>query len=318
MPRHSWSKFFWSDWQRDSALHLCSLAARGLWMELLCQMDCSSERGFLVVAGRAASTAEIAKLIGAERRTVERLIRELERAGVFSRDERGAMFSRRMLRDQVAEERDHANGRKGGNPALLRRSAPDQRQDDAVPQEVDGDLRRFDGELRGSDGDLQQNGEASSNQINGLSQKGVIPPVKADKNQRRKEERREESSSSSGSGELALTPPAKPAVDQFDEFWLAYPRKVGKGHARTAWQVAIRKEAPDLIIAAVRRCAWQFNQYDPHPTTWLNGERWTDEPPASLDDALAASVGLHGHADPIQFGGNPTIDSTDHEWSELS
>ena len=31
-----WSKFWWGDWQNDKALRLCSIGARGLWMEMLC------------------------------------------------------------------------------------------------------------------------------------------------------------------------------------------------------------------------------------------------------------------------------------------
>jgi hypothetical protein len=31
-----WSKFYWSDWDGDMRLRLCSLAAQGLWMQMLC------------------------------------------------------------------------------------------------------------------------------------------------------------------------------------------------------------------------------------------------------------------------------------------
>jgi biotin operon repressor len=96
----NWSKFSWSDWARNPSLRLCSFAAKGLWVDLLCQMDASDERGFLLVAGRAASGVEIAKMIGGERRAVERLIGELETNGVFSRDHRGAIFYRPMAEEQ--------------------------------------------------------------------------------------------------------------------------------------------------------------------------------------------------------------------------
>lgn len=70
----------------------------------------------------------------------------------------------------------------------------------------------------------------------------------------------------------------------FDAFWRAYPRKVGKGQARRAFASAIRKVDAATINAAAERFAdWcsrsrTEQQFIPHPSTWLNGERWADEP----------------------------------------
>jgi len=67
----------------------------------------------------------------------------------------------------------------------------------------------------------------------------------------------------------------------FDEFWDLYPRKVAKGHARLAFKKACSKEKPVAIIEAVKKFAaaveGKEKQYIPHPTTWLNGERWDDD-----------------------------------------
>jgi hypothetical protein len=114
-----WTKFWWGDWARDACLRTSSYAAKGLWMDMLCHMDASDERGFLVISGKAATAADIARIVGGERRTVERLLIELETNGVFSRDDRGAIFSRRMTRDDVISRRNAANGKLGGNPILL-------------------------------------------------------------------------------------------------------------------------------------------------------------------------------------------------------
>lgn len=72
------------------------------------------------------------------------------------------------------------------------------------------------------------------------------------------------------------------APDPFDVFWAAYPRKVGKAAARKAWPKAFRAAGHDLQLIldgleaykAVPRDA----QFTAHPSTWLNGERWNDEP----------------------------------------
>lgn len=68
----------------------------------------------------------------------------------------------------------------------------------------------------------------------------------------------------------------------FDEFWAIYPRKVGKGQARTAFTKALRKAHIGDILEGCRKYAEQRTGQDPsytaHPATWLNGERWLDEP----------------------------------------
>lgn len=79
------------------------------------------------------------------------------------------------------------------------------------------------------------------------------------------------------------TPPT-PQGGGFDEFWSAYPKKVGKDDARRAFQ----KRKPDgellaLMLAAIaaqrESQAWirDGGQYIPNPSTWLNQGRWQDE-----------------------------------------
>lgn len=67
--------------------------------------------------------------------------------------------------------------------------------------------------------------------------------------------------------------------------WSEYPRKVGKGQARKAWNAAIKKEDPVKILEALEKhsMAWDGKspEYIPHLSTWLNGERWLDD----LDEA---------------------------------
>jgi hypothetical protein len=72
------------------------------------------------------------------------------------------------------------------------------------------------------------------------------------------------------------------AVDRFDEFWQAYPRAVAKGAAKKAWAKATRDADPDDIIDGARRYAaeraGQDDRYTAHASTWLNAERWLDDP----------------------------------------
>lgn len=72
-----------------------------------------------------------------------------------------------------------------------------------------------------------------------------------------------------------------PADDRFGEFWDTVPRKVGKGAARKAWAKAVKKADPQVIIDGMRRYRDDPNRADEftaHPSTWLNAERWDDDP----------------------------------------
>lgn len=80
-------------------------------------------------------------------------------------------------------------------------------------------------------------------------------------------------------------PPLRGGDDdvEFDRFWQAYPRKAGKGQARRAWRRAVKKVPGDELVTFAEQFARDVvlvvePQFVPHPATWLNGERWEDEP----------------------------------------
>ena len=116
--KQPWLKFFPSDWRADPALRMCSLAARGLWIEMLCLMHEARPHGSLLVNGKPVTAAQLANLVGAGVAEVEGFLAELEEAGVFSRDADGALYSRRMRRDEERAAANRVNGRAGGNPSL--------------------------------------------------------------------------------------------------------------------------------------------------------------------------------------------------------
>ena len=79
--------------------------------------------------------------------------------------------------------------------------------------------------------------------------------------------------------------PKKSLLEQrFDEFWAAYPKKVGKKAALASWKkVKPDTELFDKIMTAIERAkaTWQWQRengrYIPNPKTWLNEGRWDDE-----------------------------------------
>jgi hypothetical protein len=116
--------------------------------------------------------------------------------------------------------------------------------------------------------------------------------------------------SDSGSG----TRPAAVADDRFERFWEAYPRKEKKADAVKAFA----KLDPDpplfaAILAAVEtqkrpggalemRFAEDGRCTVPHPTSWLNGKRWEDEPPPPPN-------GTHPPAGPKKSAAQQRVDA---------
>lgn len=72
-------------------------------------------------------------------------------------------------------------------------------------------------------------------------------------------------------------------LDDFEIFWKSYPRKIGKGAARKAWEKA--KDRPPLhdiltvLDLAKQSAQWkkEQGQFIPHASTWLSQGRWADE-----------------------------------------
>lgn len=114
------TQFYWSDHSDDKGLKLCSLAAQGLWMRMLCVAADHEPIGFVAVGKRKLELADIATLGGVEPAQAEALLGELERNRVFSRDRKGCIYSRRMVRDAQSSAKNRRNGKKGGNPSLLK------------------------------------------------------------------------------------------------------------------------------------------------------------------------------------------------------
>jgi len=92
------------------------------------------------------------------------------------------------------------------------------------------------------------------------------------------------------------------AGEEFNSFWQTYPKKTGKGKALESWL----KKKP-CLATCLKTISWQKvtndwtkegGKYIPMPTTWLNQERWDDEPVASAPVGPSGSkviVGKYDH-----------------------
>jgi hypothetical protein len=117
-----WMKFYPADWRADQALRVCSLAARGLWIEMLCVMHNAIPYGHLLINGSPVSDTQLAMLAGTPSEQISALVGELESAGVFSRTGKGVIYSRRMTRDEKKAALARKYGQQGGNPNLCNKT----------------------------------------------------------------------------------------------------------------------------------------------------------------------------------------------------
>lgn len=65
----------------------------------------------------------------------------------------------------------------------------------------------------------------------------------------------------------------------FDDFWSRYPRKIKRLDAEKAFMRALRVTSGDTIMAGLERYLANKPDYADwaHASSWLNGQRWTDE-----------------------------------------
>ena len=113
--------FFPGDWLKDPALRSCDIADRGSWIDLLCFMWESEERGKLVLNGRPMTIEEIANLLHVDCQTASKTIAKLIANGVASVEQNtGKIISRRLVREET-DRQEKANRNK--EIAVLRSEA---------------------------------------------------------------------------------------------------------------------------------------------------------------------------------------------------
>jgi len=104
--------------------------------------------------------------------------------------------------------------------------------------------------------------------------------------------------------------------EEFEAFWQQYPRKVAKGYARRQWPKARRLASFEEIMEGVERYRKEVQgkepQYIAHPSTWLNGERWTDEVGVNRSAEPPARKPPPGFWQPTAF---QPIDAKTKEWN---
>lgn len=138
--KRPWLKFYPSDWRSDPRLRMCSLAARGLWIDLMSYMHEGEPYGYLTINGARPKLDQIASLVGRPLREVEKAFAEIVSLGVCSSED-GSIVSRRMVRDNDRSEegREQINKRWGNrNPNRVDAETPNRAPPtDPITQRLD-------------------------------------------------------------------------------------------------------------------------------------------------------------------------------------
>lgn len=106
-------QFYPADWRKDVELQSCSMAAQGLWINVMCIAHECEPYGHLMVNGKPMTPAQIGRQVGLSLKECEALLAELMDAGVIRRTEQGAYFSKRMVQDEATRNARAAGGKSG-------------------------------------------------------------------------------------------------------------------------------------------------------------------------------------------------------------
>lgn len=253
MARQPAILWFTGDWMKSPDVRSLSYAARGLWFDMLNLMHDSERRGYLQINGKQISSKALARMTGGNEAEIETVMPELKESGVFSISTDGIIYSRRMARDTKLRE-DRANaGSKGGHAKASKGLA---RTADGVGSKPQATLE-----------DVNVNEDSSSSISSSLGGAG---------------------------GELKSIERA---------IYAAYPRHTGPRDAEKAIVKALDRIAsnadpqpPDAAdwppanpaawlldrakLYATATADWPPGERDyiPHPATWFNKGKYSDDP----------------------------------------
>jgi len=118
-------QFYPGDWLKDPSLRRCTKSAKGVWIDMICLSFECEERGVFATSGVPWPDGDIVAAVGGDNAEVTRALEELLAKGVCSRNQSGAIFCRRVVRDEMKRRKCSEAGKAGGgNPALTFKGDP--------------------------------------------------------------------------------------------------------------------------------------------------------------------------------------------------
>ncbi len=130
MPKLPSMQFYPGDWRKDPGVQSLDYETRGIWFEILLLMFESQERGTLLLNGLPMPEDALARFLGLDNQKTTKAITKLLTYGVVSKDAKGALICRRMVRDEEIRRVRAASGSLGGNPLLLKQKSTPSKEDE--------------------------------------------------------------------------------------------------------------------------------------------------------------------------------------------
>ena len=265
MLPHPWMQFYTRDWLDNKELRRCSPAARAVLLDLMCLAHEGVPYGHLAdKIGPLTDDYMASRCVISTERFREALSELQSYQRVSTEDNR--LVIPRMVEDGAERLRRSEAGGKGGNPKLVK---------DAVNQEVNQSV---------NDGDKHARAQRAS----------VSVSVSDSLSSQKKKE--ETPSSTLFEDENAETPFDHPRVVRpdvpsqenrwFAQWWAIYWLHKARAAAEKAFRAKVKTEPRfQRVMAATREQTPEMLSREPskrpYGATWLNGERWEDEPSAS-------------------------------------
>jgi hypothetical protein len=131
--------WFWDDWFASADIKLCTLAAQGLWINLLGLCSRSKPKGTLSINGKQIGSKEIAIFIGRSESEIIPLMAELEGYGVYSKLSDGTIINRRMYRQSEIRQKRAEAGRIGGASSKQNESKTEANDGSKLPSKTIAD-----------------------------------------------------------------------------------------------------------------------------------------------------------------------------------
>lgn len=250
-------QFYPADWRKDVELQSCSMAAQGLWINVMCLAHECEPYGHLTINGKGMNPAQLGRQVGLSAKECETLLAELIDSGVARRTDEGVIFSSRMVRDEDLRNRRAAGGKDGAEHGEKGAEAGSK---GGRPRKDKGG---FETPLPGFEKPPPSSSSSSSS-----SKENPLPP---------------------GGGAVRF--------EDFWSAWPKNERKQDKVKCARRWKDAGLDTEADRILAdiAVKRQTqkWQGGFVEA-PLVYLNGKRWEDGvTPGGDDGADDWTAGAH-------------------------
>lgn len=215
-----------------------SREAKADWLEIICIMHDSPERGVLLMPnGRPMSDAELGRNLGLTLAQTRKSITTILESGTGFRREDGALFNKRMVKDEALRKVRTAAGSLGGNPNLVKQILTK-----TVDEVIQGD---------------NQIPTPSSSSSSSISRKGERKPIAPSA-----------LVSSPEFLEFWAAYPKKKSKGHAARLWIK--RRLDSKVGLILAAIIEQRTWPDWLK--------EHGQFIPHPASWLNSEGWLNEP----------------------------------------